>query len=78
MGTKPGLPDFLLLISGRLYGLELKRESGGRVSPDQIAMHAELTTAGAVIAVARGLDHAIDLLTSWGAFGTTSAKESTP
>ena len=39
MGTKPGVPDVLLLISGRLYGLELKRHDG-RLSPEQRATHA--------------------------------------
>ena len=30
MGVRAGLPDLLLLIEGRLHGLELKRERGGR------------------------------------------------
>ena len=68
MGVRPGLPDFLLLIDGRLHGLELKRDHGGRVSPDQTAMHNELSEAGAVIAVAHGLDEALTVLESWGVF----------
>lgn len=73
-GVKAGLPDLLLLIEGRLHGLELKRERGGRVSPDQVAMHAELLEAGAVVAVARGLDQALSTLTAWGVFGPVNAK----
>jgi len=75
MGVKPGLPDFLLLIEGRLHGLELKRVRGGRVSPDQKAMHVELVAAGAVVAVAKGLDEALSVLTSWGAFGPAKGKD---
>ena len=66
MGVRAGLPDILLSINGRLHGLELKRERGGRVSPEQIAMHAELTAAGAIVATAQGLDKAILIPTAWG------------
>lgn len=72
MGVRPGLPDFLFLIAGRLHGLELKREHGGRVSAEQVAMHGELVAAGAVVAVARGLDEALRVLTSWGVFDPQS------
>ena len=51
MGVKAGWPDLLIVKGGRLYGLELKTESG-RVSPAQVAAHAALRTAGAEIAVA--------------------------
>jgi hypothetical protein len=67
MGVRPGVPDLLLLIGGRLHGLELKRERGGTVSPEQIAVHAELTAAGAIVATARGVDEALGLLEQWGA-----------
>jgi len=76
MGVKPGLPDFFLLIDGRLCGLELKRARGGHVSSDQKAMHAEMVSAGAVIAVAKGLDEALNILTSWGAFQPANGKGS--
>ena len=71
MGVRAGLPDFLLVIGGRLHGLELKRQRGGRVSLDQRAMHDELVTAGAIVAVARGLDDALAILEQWGAFKST-------
>jgi hypothetical protein len=74
MGVKPGLPDFLLLIAGTLHGLELKRDRGGHVSTDQKAMHAELVAAGAVIAVAKGLDEALNILCEWGAFEPAKTK----
>ena len=68
MGVRAGLPDLLLLIDGHLRGLELKRDRGARVSPEQRAMHRELTEAGAIVATALGIDEALDIMTSWGAF----------
>lgn len=68
MGVRAGLPDFLLLITGRLYGLELKRERGAAISPAQREMHAALISAGAIVATARGLDEVLEILTAWGAF----------
>ena len=67
MGVRAGLPDLLLLIEGRLHGLELKRELGGRVSPAQRAMHDELRAAGAIVETAKGLNEALGVLTTWGA-----------
>ena len=64
MGTKPGWPDLLFVRDGRFYGLELKPD-GGRLSPAQIAAHEELRRAGASIAVAYGLDDAIETLKGW-------------
>ena len=64
-GTKAGVPDLLLLAQGRLFGLELKTERG-RLSTDQIATHAAMRDAGAVIGVAGGVDEALDLLSEWG------------
>lgn len=65
MGTKPGWPDIIIVMAGRFYGLELKT-AAGRVSPAQRQAHAELTAAGATIAVAYGLDEAVQQLKSWG------------
>ena len=64
-GSKPGVPDILLLAQGRLFGLELKSERG-RLSTDQISTHAAMRDAGAVIGVAGGVDEALDLLAEWG------------
>lgn len=65
MGTKPGWPDIIIIQAGQMYGLELKTEAG-RVSPAQQQAHADLTAAGAIIAVAYGLDQAVQQLKEWG------------
>jgi hypothetical protein len=77
MGVRAGLPDFLFVIGGRLHGLELKRERGGRVSPEQHAMHSELRAAGAVVEVARGLDDALAILAGWHVFADSHNRERT-
>lgn len=65
LGTRAGMPDLMLLSGGRLYALELKRERG-RLTDHQRRALSELEAAGAVTAVAYGLDDALGRLTSWG------------
>jgi hypothetical protein len=65
MGTKPGTPDLLIVARGKLFGLELKA-GRGKLSPAQIAAHAEMRRAGAVCGVAGDADQALSLLTEWG------------
>lgn len=77
MGVKAGWPDLLIVKGGRLYGLELKAESG-RVSPAQVAACAALRAAGAEIAVAYGLDAALDQLARWGAVRVSGARAHDP
>src|SRR5580658_2409350 len=42
LGTRAGVPDLLILCQGRLFGLELKNGSRGRLSPAQIATHQQM------------------------------------
>jgi hypothetical protein len=65
MGTKAGVPDLLIVKNGRLFGLELKADRG-RLSAAQVATHAEMRKAGAVIGVAGSMDDALSLLGEWG------------
>jgi hypothetical protein len=65
MGMKAGTPDVLLLRGGKLHGLELKAGDRGRLSAAQVAAHAELRRAGAVVGVARSMDEALGLLREW-------------
>ena len=65
LGVTPGMPDLFILKGGRLYGLELKAEKG-RPTAAQKAMHQALEAAGATVAIATGLDPAIQQLEQWG------------
>lgn len=60
-GVKSGVPDIMLPVSvGRWLGLfvELKRKSGGRVSPEQKDWIAALTSNGYRVYVCEGWRHA--------------------
>lgn len=70
LGVRAGVPDLILLADGRLYGLELKRDKGGRTSPAQLAMMQEIEGAGGFCAVAAGLDAALAQLEAWGLLRT--------
>ena len=73
MGTKPGVPDFVLLIGGQLHGLELKRHDG-RLSPDQRATIVELEAAGGICHVAYSVDEALTVLIAWGGLHADAGK----
>lgn len=67
-GLTRGLPD-LLVVSKHLPGglglLELKTETG-KLSTEQTAFRSTCISAGAKIAVAYGLDQALEVLLDWG------------
>ncbi|MBL8565883.1 MAG: VRR-NUC domain-containing protein [Hyphomicrobiaceae bacterium] len=65
LGTRAGMPDLIALHAGQFYALELKRE-GGRLTESQRQTLADLEAAGALTAVAYGLDDALGRLSSWG------------
>ena len=69
LGVRAGVPDIIIIHSGKCYALELKA-SKGRVSPTQRAMMAEFNDAGITTAVATGMDEAIDQLRDWGVIRT--------
>ena len=73
MGTKKGVPDFLLIIRGKTYALELKR-SAGRLSPDQWAAQAEIERAGGLVHTAYSIDEALSVLAAWGAITPTPGR----
>ena len=68
MGVRPGVPDFALVLptSGKAAFLELKARKG-RLSPAQEQFRDACTAAGALWAMARNTDEAIDVLRGWGA-----------
>jgi hypothetical protein len=64
LGVRPGVPDVIAIKAGRAYAIELKAP-GGRVTEAQRSTQAALRAAGADVAVAHGLDAAIDQLERW-------------
>jgi hypothetical protein len=65
-GVVSGVPYIFIMHQRQAYFLEMKKPKGGRVSREQKAMMARLVAAGAICAVAQGLDQAIQQLEVWG------------
>ena len=64
-GMKPGVPDNMLPIAkGRYHGLfvELKREHGGRVSPEQRYWQEQLLDNGYCSLICKGFDEAREMI----------------
>jgi hypothetical protein len=68
LGVKAGVPDIIAIKNGRAYGFELKAP-GERLTAVQRDAHAALSEAGAIVAVACGLDDALIVLERWGFCG---------
>jgi hypothetical protein len=64
LGTTPGIPDVLVIHDGKIYGLELKA-AGRSITPIQRETHGRMRRAGAHVAVAIGIDQALDQLDAW-------------
>ena len=77
LGVKPGVPDILIFdrppLSPENVGvaIELKRQKGGRVTPEQIAWLEDLKARGWAVAVCRGAMEAIRFLQELGFGGRT-------
>jgi len=65
LGVKAGVPDLIAIHNGRVFCLEIKAP-GGQISAPQLACMVELREAGAVVAVATGLDEALRKLENFG------------
>jgi hypothetical protein len=60
-----GAPDIVLCVlskDGKPIAIEMKRQMGGRVSPDQAALHSAMRLAGWIVIVAKGAQDAIKQL----------------
>lgn len=64
IGVVAGVPDIIIVKQGNCFALELKRDKG-RLSDSQEKALDGLRAAGAVVAVAYGLDAAIEQLEKW-------------
>lgn len=72
LGVQAGLPDILIFDRPPLYpenvgvAIELKRQKGGRVTPEQIAWLEDLKARGWAVAVCQGAMEAIRVLQELG------------
>lgn len=72
LGVKPGVPDILIFDRPPRYpenvgvAIELKRQKGGRVTPEQIAWLEDLKARGWAVAVCQGAMEAIRVLQELG------------
>ena len=64
MGTKPGVPDIIILFKRRTYGIELKSLEG-RTSTAQKETQANMLRAGAKISICRSVDDVQMQLDKW-------------
>ncbi len=63
VGLRPGLPDMLIILKNkRLLFLEMKREKGGTVSPEQRIWIGSLKNCGVYADVAHGADQAFEII----------------
>jgi hypothetical protein len=68
MGMLPGVADLAIVLpGGRACFLELKREKGGSLGPDQRAFRDLCEMNGAPFAMARSPDEVTAVLRKWGA-----------
>jgi hypothetical protein len=74
LGVIAGVPDLLLIYSGRIYALELKA-GHGRLSPAQITTQQRMREARAVVGTATGIDEALAHLELWGLLRPNVAAE---
>lgn len=77
-GLKAGVPDILIIASGEVYWIELKKEKKGRLSKDQNITIPRLQLAGCKIAVCRSLEDVEITLTNWGLVRSNPLIESHP
>ncbi|WP_352338244.1 VRR-NUC domain-containing protein [Psychrobacter sp. 16-MNA-CIBAN-0192] len=68
MGVKKGYPDLILDIAkGGYHGLriELKKVKGSRTTPEQLERLDMLNAEGYYAIIAKGFDHAIQIITDY-------------
>ena len=64
LGMRKGVPDLVILHSGRIMGLEVKRP-GGTLSREQKEFRVEWERAGGIYAVIRSMEEGTALLEEW-------------
>lgn len=62
MGVSRGVPDFMIIAGNRLIFVELKRQQGGRIAPEQEEWLKALASTGAACAICKGWKVAADFI----------------
>lgn len=57
-GLRAGFPDLVIIANGRFFCIEMKRQKGGKVTPEQREWHEALQAAGIPVHVCKGFDEA--------------------
>jgi len=65
LGVRRGVPDYLLIVAGRVCFVEMKRADGGRLSVQQNDWLRALRAAGARTAVCAGVTEAKAVVLNW-------------
>jgi hypothetical protein len=65
LGVRAGVPDLIIIHTGKTFALELKAD-GNKPTKIQIEAQDAMRAAGAEVAVATGIDQAVTQLESWG------------
>lgn len=64
LGVRKGVPDLFVIAHGRVIAIEMKRVKGSHTSPEQHKWIKALNEAGVPAFIAKGADHAIELVKS--------------
>jgi hypothetical protein len=75
MGLRKGVPDLVLLYSGRMFGLEVKSPAG-TLSREQKEFRVEWVRAGGIYGVVRSVGEGAALLEEWKVVTARSGHES--
>jgi hypothetical protein len=64
-GYREGVHDVHVVLGGRFYSIELKKDKGGVASEAQLEFRDDINRAGGFAVVAEGLQQAIYILEAW-------------
>lgn len=62
IGQSKGFPDYLIIVNDKLIAIEMKREKGGKVSPEQQDWLDALAKVGVDGYVAHGANEAMEIV----------------
>lgn len=75
MGTQSGIPDLFVCFPGQLVGIEMKRQKGGVVSPNQKYWAAIIEQCNIPVWIAHGYDEAMEVIAKYEGLGKIKIPE---